>query len=1158
MNVEEGSLFWRVVVAACLVVLSSLAFPVVVGEAICALVVLAAVTSTVRRRRGSSTSVRLLTLGCVLLGAAPVVTEVHRAIGGGDLFSAGDVTAIVGYVFAVAAAHRLVKVRTVDRQPHVMLDALAITGWLALAIGFSSVEDILDQFSGLEEAVVLAYLPLTLALMFTATRLALGAGDRSGAFLLLAAATISAAASEVAFLEAAVGSDAARRAGVVAATLALIFFAAAFVHPSADGLETPHPPSLSRTSQLLAALIGGSTLAVVLIAIAVELRGFEAVILVFVGALTAARAVLVVRERDEWLGLQRVVSDYAAAVADLEEPESIIDQTCSSVELLLIKRSTGGARGRYDSMVFVDVRSEPEIAEVAFGESDPAGVLMNEIDGDLWRALTTGRTQRTESLVDGKKGYGSRLVIPIEGGRGQRHVMLVEATPVLSMTEIFHLELVAAILGSSLAATMTRRQGLLEKADRRFRSLVQDSNDIVMLVDVETLEARLVSPTVERLLGYSEAECLGAHPLQFVMVEDGGHLLTSLESTVGAAHPVDLRLIHKNGQIRWFATTVRRLPDDDELDGLIVSLADIHDRKMAELQLGTSERRYRGLVETSRDVFCVVDEDLTLTFVSPNVERVLQVQVETLVGSNVMELVASESLEAAAALVDLPRGAADGRSIELQLLGGLGEPRWFEVSITDGAHTGDEGWVITARDTHARHEMQESMEKASFHDPLTGLYNRASFQFEVNKSLQSLGVGRSVGVIHLDARDFKVVNESLGFEVGDELLVAIGSRIRSGLRGSDVLARFGADSFAVLSTVDSLTELYEMADRINSMFAEPFETGSRQWLVSLSIGMSSTTNRREAPVTLLEQAAIAVRQAKAADRHEPVVFEAFMREIANERFEIESDLLPGLAAGEFSVVFQPLLLLSSQRVSSVEALLRWNHSERGSVSPATFIPVAEHSGAIVELGRWVLAESCRQLKQWHDELPDGQGLGVGVNISVRQLVKEGEFDRLTQIILDSGVNPSKLTLELTESLVINEVPTVRRGIENLRSLGIRIAVDDFGTGTAGLNHLRDVPFDILKIDKSYVDPLTTDQDSYQLLASVVELAHSMDATVVAEGIETHEQAVLLRRMGCDVGQGYYLGRPMAPDSLEDWFAAGREGTVASQIAVPLADGEASV
>lgn len=951
----------------------------------------------------------------------------------------------------------------------------------------------------------------------------------------------SAAVSEIAFLEAAVGNDGARRFGIVAATLALTFFAAAFVHPSADGLETPPAPSLNRTSQVFAALLGGSTLAVLVVALAIELRAFEAAILSFLGAITAARAVLIVRERDEWLDLQRVVADFGSDVADLDDHDDIVDRTRSSVERLLERKE----------MTFVAVSGENELAERLFEDKDPSGVEINEMDGDIWHALETGRVQRTESLVEGRRGYSSRLVIPVEAGRSGRYVMLVEATPVLSMTEIFHLELLAGSLATALAARMNRQLGLVEKADRRFRSLVQDSNDVVMLVDPETLQAKLVSPTVERLLGYTEVECLGAHPLQFAMLEDGGHLLTSLESVVTASRPADLRFTHKNGHIRWFAVTVRRLSDGDDLDGLIVSLADIHDRKMAELQLGTSERRYRGLVETSRDVFGVMDENLTLTFVSPNVERVLQTSAAELIGANVLELVALESLEAAEALVDLPRRGADGRSVELQLVGGHGEPRWFEVSLTDGSHTGDDGWVVTARDIHARHEMEVSMQKATMYDSLTGLYNRATFQFEVNKSLQSMAVGQTVGVIHVDVRDFKIVNESLGFDVGDQLLVAIGSRIRSGLRASDVMARFGADSFAVLSRVDDPVQLLDLADRINATFDDAFDLGHRQWSVSLSVGVASTVNRRDAPVTLLEQAAIAVRRAKLAEQPEPVMFEPLMREVANERFELESDLLPGLAAGEFSVAFQPLLVLSTQKVRSVEALLRWNHPERGSVSPGSFIPVAEHSGAIVELGRWVLAESCRQLNQWHQELPDAEGLGVSVNLSVRQLVKEGEFDRLTQIILDSGVNPERLTLELTESLVINEVPTVRRGIEGFRALGLRIAVDDFGSGTAGLNHLRDVPFDILKIDKSYVDPLSTDLDSYQLLASVVDLAHSMDAIVVAEGIETHEQATLLRRMGCDVGQGYYLGRPMDPDALSEWFAAGRDGTMASQIEGPV-------
>lgn len=1140
MTPEHGALFWRAVAAATAVALLSLLLPPLAGEAVCALIVVAAVVLMIRRRRRSNPTIRLMTVGCVLIGMAPVVTEIHRAVGGGDLFSAGDATAILGYLFTIAAAHRLLRLRTVDRQPHVVLDALSITAWLALLVGFMTIEDVQDLYTGADEAFVLAYVPFTLLMVFVILRLSIGAGDRSGAFLLLVAAATSAVISEILFLESAVGSDAARQWGVVVATLALVFFTAAFFHPSADGLEEPHRSSLGQTSNLLAGAIGSSTVVVVLIAFMVDLRAFEVAILAFLGVVTAARSVLVVRERDEWLGLQRVVADYAATVADLDDQELILDQGVASAEVMLARKR----------LSFVALHSHSEIDALVFEQSDPAGAELNEIDGDLWRAVQSGSVQRTESSNSFARGHQSRLVIPIDSGTGERHVMAVESSPVLSMTEVLHLELLAASIGRAIAVTDARHRGQLERADRRFRSLVQDSNDVVMLVDADTFETKLVSPTVERLLGYSEAECLGAHPLQFVMVEDAGRLLDSLDSAAGRSHPLDLRLVRKNEQIRWFAATVRLL-SDDELSGYIVSLADIHDRKMAELQLGTSERRYRSLVESSREIFAVVNDQLMLSYVSPNVERVLGVPAAAIVGSNVLDVVAADSIEAARELVQLPADAADGRTIELQLLTGSDSTRWFEVSINERSHD-DDGWVLTARDVHARRELQQSMERSYLHDDLTGLSNRSSFQFEINQRLQSLGPDELVGVLHLDVRDFKIVNESLGFEVGDQLLVAIAGRIRSALRQGDLLARFGADSFGVLTTVRSVDVLDTIAQRVDAMFDEPFDIVGRQWSVAMSIGLASTSDRRGAAVSLLEDAALAVRRAKTAEDGAPVSFEPFMREIAHERFELESDLLPGLAAGEFFVVFQPLLRLATQQVTSVEALLRWNHPERGPVSPGAFIPVAEHSGAIVELGRWVLEESCRQLGIWHRELPDATGLGVSVNLSVRQLVKEGEFERLTRIILDSGVDPSRVSLELTESLVINEVPLVRRGIEEMRSLGIRIAVDDFGTGTAGLNHLRDVPFDVLKIDKSYVDPLAQGNDSYQLLASVVELAHSMGATVVAEGIETSEQAKLLRHMGCDLGQGFYLARPMDPGGLEGWFAAGREGTVAAQIVQPIA------
>ncbi len=1136
MEALDDQRFWRIVAVAIGLPAGSLLLPAVAGEAVCGLMVIGAVVLVARRRAWTLASVRVLSIGCVLLGIGPFVSVIHEVVFGESSFSSGDLVSLSGYVVCIAGLQRLVRIRTVERQLTVVIDALSITAWISLVMAFTTIDTVLSEFSGPERIPALAYLPFTLVLVFMLLRLSLGAGERSPAIALLAAAVSSAGLSEILFLEAATGSDLARRVAVVLATVAIVLFAAAFVHPTAETLETPRPPVLTRSSRLLAFLLGTSLVATILIATMVPLWTYERMLLVAIGLLTAFRSVLIVTERDVWLSLQQVISDVSAELADLDDPDDIRGVGVAAAERILGRKNVR----------FVELESDERV-NADLDAPDPAGAGINEIDGDVWRALHEGRTQRREWLAGSTRSrWASRLVVPIDGGPGGRSVLVVEVSPVLSTTEIFHLELLGAAVGAATSSAAGRQLQLAERSDRRFRSLVQDSNDVVMLVDRETFAAKLVSPTVERLLGYTEEECLGAHPLQFVMLEDGGHLLTSLESAVDAEHATDLRLNHKDGSVRWFAATVRSLDEDDELDGLIVSLTDIHDRKMAELQLGTSERRYRGLIETSRDIFAVIDEDLAITFVSPNVENLLLLTPAELIGTDITSLVSSSSAEAMADLIAIPREDIDGRSVELEVVNGQGETRWYEVSLAHDVGEGND-LVVTARDVHARREMEHSMRQATLHDSLTGLYNRPALQFELHQALQGLRTGQSIAVIHLDVRDFKVANESLGFDAGDQLLIAIGARIRSGLRGSDVLARFGADSFGVLTAVENVAEARIAAERLRAMFDEPLDTGRRPWSVALSIGISITASRRTAAVGMLEEAAIAVQQAK-VEGGDVVVFESWMREVADERFVLESDLLPGLRAGEFHVVYQPLLGLSTQRVRSVEALLRWNHPERGPVSPNSFIPVAERSGAIVELGRWVLAESCRQLRHWHDLLPDGAGLGVSVNMSVRQLADESEFARLKEIILASGVDPQSLTLELTESLVISEVPTMRRGIEDLRSMGIRIAVDDFGSGTAGLNHLRDVPFDILKIDKSYVDPLGVKPDAYQLLSSMVELAHSMGAIVVAEGIETSEQAMLLRQMGCDVGQGFYLGRPMDPNRLDEWFAKGRSGATASQIA----------
>lgn len=272
-----------------------------------------------------------------------------------------------------------------------------------------------------------------------------------------------------------------------------------------------------------------------------------------------------------------------------------------------------------------------------------------------------------------------------------------------------------------------------------------------------------------------------------------------------------------------------------------------------------------------------------------------------------------------------------------------------------------------------------------------------------------------------------------------------------------------------------------------------------------------------------------------------------MRAAATERFELAADLKSNLDTDQFTIVYQPLFDLWANQVTSVEALLRWHHPTRGHISPGMFIPLAESTGSIVELGRMVMRRACRQLAEWQGSLPGGEHLAVAVNVSAKQLELPGEAEVLRSIIAEAGVEPSKLTIELTESTFIEDAVWLREQLEGFQRLGIRIAVDDFGAGSAGLSHLRDVPFDILKIDKAYIDDLETSAESVSLVRGVVELAHGLHARLVAEGIETPGQLSILRDMGCDFGQGFFLGRPMTAEALERWIGQGWAGEAAAVI-----------
>ncbi|MEZ5228369.1 MAG: EAL domain-containing protein [Acidimicrobiales bacterium] len=773
----------------------------------------------------------------------------------------------------------------------------------------------------------------------------------------------------------------------------------------------------------------------------------------------------------------------------------------------------------------------------------------------------SGLTGRPTSLSGAEDLDGSRLAelgLPMEVTHAlatplrsaPNQVVVIASSRRLNADLLPYLRSVAAQLDLVFTAQRLRELNYQRRSNDRFRALVQDSNDIVALVGASTLRVEFVSPTLHRLLGVAERGRLGRSPFARMHPDDRAAMERRLEQARDeiVIDPIDVRIQHADGRYRWFSLSVRDLSTEPEVSGLLFNYADVHDRKMVELQMAAAEIQYRTLVTNSNDVMVLLDEGV-ITYLTPNVERVFGFSSADLIGARASTFLDDRADAAVERLFDDDGGLiASGTETVVQLPTASGGSSVGALTFLDPGLPGREV-MVTVRDVTEQRRLEASLREQALHDPLTGLFNRASVYPELQRSLQGLDRGMHLGVLHLDVHDFKSINDSLGFAAGDNLLIDIATRLRTVLRRTDTLARFSGDEFAVVTLGSSADHVAQLIDRLKAAFDSPFDIGGRSVPITVVIGAVTTQDRTENATRLLESAGIALQHAKAIGR-DIAIFEETMREAASERFELASGLLPGIGRDEFFVVYQPLLNLDSQVVTSTEALLRWNHPERGFVSPATFIPLAEQSGAIIELGRWVLRKACEQLADWHERLPDGRGLSMSVNVSARQLEHPDEAQRLLRIIHETGVDTASLILELTESVMLEDTERLRAMLEEYRKLGIRIAVDDFGTGAAGLNHLRDVPFDIVKIDKSYVDGLGESDDAHMLITGVIELAHGLNAKTVAEGIETPQQAALLRSMRCNYGQGFYLGRPMEQTQIEEWFAQGRAGSAAASIARP--------
>lgn len=564
---------------------------------------------------------------------------------------------------------------------------------------------------------------------------------------------------------------------------------------------------------------------------------------------------------------------------------------------------------------------------------------------------------------------------------------------------------------------------------------------------------------------------------------------------------------------------------------------DLHERR--------SEARFRSLVQNSSDVIIIIDAEGRIRYQTPSIETILGYPADSLAGTVLSELFHPGDLHRATEFISqIARQEGTGAPGEWRWRHHSGEWRHMETvgsNLLDNPNI--RGLVFNVRDITERKTLEQQLTHLAFHDPLTGLSNRALFCKHLEHALASVDrTGEQVFVLLIDLDDFKIINDTLGHDAGDVLLVTIATRLKSCIRAVDSAARLGGDEFAVVLERTGSPEIAAaMAERISDALRMPFAFLGREVFVRASIGIASSRLARNNPDDLLRNADLAMYVAKARGKGRYVEFQPDMLNLVMKRQELKVDLEQAIEHDELILHYQPAFSLETGDVAGVEALVRWHHPERGMIPPTEFIPLAEETGLIVPIGQRVLEEACRQAKAWQVHMAEGHHFTVSVNLSARQLQEPGLARHVSETLEASGLPPNTIVLELTESAMMVDIETTFTRLHELKALGVKLAIDDFGTGYSSLSYLLRLPFDILKIDLSFVLGVLARGNAETLVRTIISLAQSLRLNTVAEGIELTEQLELVQGLGFELGQGYLFSKPVDADEIERLLQLSRDG-----------------